>query len=116
MALLLMPRVTSSSISLCRGVRALLDPVRLAFNEFVAAGLVECVQNMNELPRCLGTRDTSPPRVYVNADLNRSVWSPANAVAHCVNGRFLVNTMEPRSLRLATTLKNRFASSGPKGK
>lgn len=53
MALLLMPRVTSSRISCCRGVSVLLDPVRLAFNEFVAADSVDYVQNMNAFPLCL---------------------------------------------------------------
>lgn len=57
MALLLMPRVTSSRISSCRGVRALLDPVRVVFNEFVAAIPVYCIQNMDELPRYVSMTD-----------------------------------------------------------
>jgi hypothetical protein len=55
--LLLMPRVTISKISSCRGVRALLDSVRVVFNEFVAAILVYCVQNMNKLPRYVSVTD-----------------------------------------------------------
>jgi hypothetical protein len=57
MALLLMPRVTSSKISSSRGVRALPDPVRVVFNEFVAAILVYWFQNLNELPRYVRLND-----------------------------------------------------------
>lgn len=46
-----MPRVTSPSISCCRGVSALLDPVRFAFTEWDAASVIDYVQNMCKLPR-----------------------------------------------------------------
>jgi len=45
-----------------------------------------------------------------------SVLLSAKALAHCVNGRLLVSSIEPRSERLATTLKHRLASSGPNGR
>jgi hypothetical protein len=78
MALLLMPRLTSSRISSCRGVRALLDPVRVVFNEFVAAILVYCVQNMNELPRYASMTDILRAKYRSNAAFGMTVLNPGN--------------------------------------